>query len=57
MKHNLYTDSDENIPHQILDLSGKVVLRLCKICGKGESRLNSEPDCPGYFRPSEWPAK
>ena len=37
--HVLYQDGDADIPDQIKDRNGSVVLALCRICGKGEIEL------------------
>jgi len=42
MKHVLYQKGDKNIPSQLLDVNGDVVLSMCKICGKAESELSQE---------------
>lgn len=38
-QHDLYENSDENIPKSIQDQNGDVVLDLCKLCNKGEIEL------------------
>jgi hypothetical protein len=43
--HNVYRDYDGNIPHQILDRNGQVVLGLCRECGQAEGDL--DPFCKG----------
>ncbi len=47
LEHDLYADGDADIPEQITDSNGQVVLNLCKVCGKGESELIDTPMCPG----------
>ena len=39
-EHELYEDGDENIPPQILDRNGEVVLAMCKRCRKVEIELD-----------------
>lgn len=38
--HILYKDGDNNIPEQILDSNGQVVLAMCKNCDKAEIELD-----------------
>ena len=47
-KHVLYEDGDPDIPKDILDRNGQVVLGLCKVCGRAECEL----DEPCYPRPT-----
>lgn len=39
MGHDLYTDADVDRPDEICDRTGRVVLGLCKRCGKAEAEL------------------
>lgn len=45
MKHEFYNYGDANIPKDICDPHGSVVLSLCKVCGQAEADLAQE--CPG----------
>lgn len=40
--HDFYTDHDENVPVQIQDRNGQVVLALCKRCGQAENELQEK---------------
>ena len=51
MKHDLYKDGDDNIPYDITDRNGDVVLALCKVCGGVECALPT--NCPGRKLTSE----
>lgn len=44
--HVLYKDGDTDLPREITDSNGQVVLSLCRICGKAEVDLDS-PYCTG----------
>lgn len=39
--HDLFTNSDSDIPTEICDRNGEVVLALCKRCGSAEIELSS----------------
>lgn len=43
--HVLYTNADRDLPSAICDRNGAVVLRMCKVCGRGEVELD-EPCSP-----------
>lgn len=45
MKHDLYKDGDADIPKQITDSNGQVVLSLCKRCNKAECELDEDAPC------------
>lgn len=44
-QHDLYKDGDKDIPEQLVDSNGQVVLAQCKRCGRAEAEL-SEPCMP-----------
>lgn len=48
MLHELYEDTDENIPEAILARNGEVVFALCKKCGAVEQELLDFPTCDQY---------
>ena len=58
--HVLWCDGDEDIPDQIKDRNGQVILDLCKNCGRGEVELEEpcsvEMKAKVYWRDStkEW---
>lgn len=39
MEHRFYKTGDRDVPEQILDRNGEVVLQCCKICGRAEAEL------------------
>ena len=41
--HELYKTGDVDAPHQIKNHNNEVVLRLCRKCGRAESRLETHP--------------
>ena len=45
MEHILYKDDDPDIPPELLDRNGQVVLHQCRICHRAESELD-EPCTP-----------
>lgn len=47
-KHILYTKSnqDANIPDNIIDRNGDIVLDMCKVCRAAEIELIKYPECP-----------
>jgi len=45
LKHDLYTEKDDDAPSSIKDRNDEIVLGLCKRCGQGEGDL--EEFCPG----------
>lgn len=47
-QHILYEDGDTDIPEDILDRNGEVVLGLCKVCFRAECELAE----PCYPRPT-----
>lgn len=42
--HELYQDGDSDVPSQLKDRNGDVVLAMCRLCGKAEIEL--EEPCP-----------
>lgn len=47
--HVMYTQSDTNIPPQILDKNGDIVLSMCKICGAAEQELIDFKNCDEFI--------
>lgn len=53
MKHDLYKTGDKDVPWEIQDQNGEVVLGLCKVCGGAEGTLPTE--CPGVrMKPQQY---
>lgn len=44
-RHEFYKDGDKDVPEQIKDRNGQVVLTLCKLCNQAEGELESDY-CP-----------
>lgn len=44
-EHDIYVNTDVNLPEQICDRNGEVVLQMCKKCGKAESELSDSSTC------------
>lgn len=44
-RHEFYKDGDKDVPEQIKDRNGQVVLTLCKLCNQAEGELKSDY-CP-----------
>ena len=42
--HDLYQTDDPDVPEQIRDRNGEVVLGLCRECGRGEIELTTPCD-------------
>lgn len=47
--HVFYKTGDADVPEQVTDRNGEVVLQLCRVCGQTEVEI--EPSCPGPKRP------
>ena len=47
-RHILYETGDKDIPEQLLDNMGQVVLCCCKICGAAEMELINFRTCKEY---------
>lgn len=43
--HELYKTGDPDVPRQIVDRNGEVVLGCCRICGLAEVELLTAPYC------------
>ena len=46
--HVLYQDGDTNIPEQITDRNGQVVLSTCRQCGASEIELTEYDNCDSF---------